>query len=186
MNFLPVPLGRFKQHQSWGRSSSPPGKVYRTWTPPCLLDPTRWAWPWRCWTKCTCTFLCLPPAPSLKVMDQVAKEVVNNKDLDFLSWSSTPCLLWTFTTLWSRVTTIHHEWFMNESLSFIKDSVQHLRSNPWRQKFPPYWIPENPSPLFSGYAQSRGTIFYSYGQSHFKSPGTWSSVEQPRYIAYRF
>ena len=28
----------------------------------------------------------------------------------------------------------------------IQDSVRHKRGNPWRQKFPPYWTPENPQP----------------------------------------
>ena len=28
----------------------------------------------------------------------------------------------------------------------IQDSVRHRRGNPWRQKFPPYWTPENPHP----------------------------------------
>ena len=35
----------------------------------------------------------LSTSPGLQLMNQVAKEVVDNKDLDFPGWSSTPCLL---------------------------------------------------------------------------------------------
>ena len=76
--------------------------------------------------------------------------------------------------------------FMNNSLPLIKDSAQHLRSDPWRQKFPPYWIPENPSPLFSGYAQSRGATFYSLAFSHkehryLERLRPQSALQQPRF-----
>ena len=35
----------------------------------------------------------LSTSPGVQLMNQVAKEVVDNKDLDFPDWSSTPCLL---------------------------------------------------------------------------------------------
>ena len=43
-------------------------------------------------------------------------------------------------------------WKFQQSMSLLKqpddvqDSVRHRRGNPWRQKFPPYWVPENPRP----------------------------------------
>ena len=156
LNFLVVVDG-CKQRQSWGCSSCPLGKFSRDWTPPCLPHPARWAWRWRTIGTCTCP--CLP-------------------HLACNWWTRWPRRWWT-TRTWTSTTGLQHpawcellqlsgqepQQFMNDSLSLIKDSVQHLQSDPWRQKFPPYWIPENPSPLFSGYAQSRGTFFYSYAFS---------------------